>query len=54
MCLEAGAPFSLSSDAHAPDDVGHAYDQAVSEMRGWGVEEIATFDRRRRTLEPLG
>jgi histidinol-phosphatase (PHP family) len=54
MCLEAGAPFALSSDAHAPADVGHAYERAVEELRGWGVEEIATFDRRRRTLEPLG
>jgi histidinol-phosphatase (PHP family) len=54
MCLEAGAPFALSSDAHAPADVGHAYERAVEELRGWGVEDIATFDRRRRTLEPLG
>jgi histidinol-phosphatase (PHP family) len=54
MCLEAGAAFALSSDAHAPNDVGHAYERAVEELRGWGVEEIATFDRRRRTLEPLG
>lgn len=54
MCVEAGASFALSSDAHAPDDVGHAYEQAVNEMRSWGVEEIATFERRRRTLEPLG
>jgi len=54
MCIEAGAPFALSSDAHAPADVGHAYERAIDEMRGWGVEEIATFDHRRRTLEPLG
>jgi histidinol-phosphatase (PHP family) len=54
MCLEAGTAFALSSDAHVPTDVGHAYDRAVEELRGWGVEDIATFDRRRRTLEPLG
>ena len=54
MCVEAGAPFALSSDAQAPADVGHAYERAIDEMRGWGVEEIATFDHRRRTLEPLG
>jgi histidinol-phosphatase (PHP family) len=54
MCVEAGAVFALSSDAHAPEDVGHAYERAVSEMRDWGVNEIATFELRRRGLEPLG
>jgi histidinol-phosphatase (PHP family) len=54
MCVEAGAPFALSSDAHLPEDVGHGYERAVDELRGWGVEEIAVFDRRQRRLEPLG
>jgi histidinol-phosphatase (PHP family) len=54
MCVEAGIPFSLSSDAHVPEDVGYGYDQAVSTMRDWGVTEIATFERRRRRMEPLG
>jgi histidinol-phosphatase (PHP family) len=54
MCLEAGAAFTLSSDAHSPSDVGHAYDRAVAEMHDWGIDEIATFERRERTLAPLG
>jgi histidinol-phosphatase (PHP family) len=54
MCVEAGAVFALSSDAHVPDDVGHAYERAVSEMRDWGIQEIATFELRQRGLEPLG
>jgi histidinol-phosphatase (PHP family) len=54
MCVEAGAAFSLSSDAHAPADVGHAYEQAVAAMRDWGIEQIAVFERRERRLEPLG
>jgi histidinol-phosphatase (PHP family) len=54
MCLEAGASFTLSSDAHRPGDVGHSYERAVSEMRGWGIEEVAVFEGRRRRLEPLG
>jgi histidinol-phosphatase (PHP family) len=54
MCLDAGAVFTLSSDAHSPADVGHAYDRAVAEMHDWGIDEIATFERRERTLEPLG
>jgi histidinol-phosphatase (PHP family) len=54
MCVDAGAVFALSSDAHLPADVGHQYDRAVAVMRGWGVSEICTFDRRARKLEPLG
>jgi histidinol-phosphatase (PHP family) len=54
MCVEAGAPFALSSDAHVPQDVGHAYDRAVKELRGWGVGEVAVFERRQRRLEPVG
>ena len=54
MCIDAGATFSLSSDAHRPEDVGHGYERAVETMRGWGVEQIAVFERRERRLEPLG
>jgi histidinol-phosphatase (PHP family) len=54
MLVDAGAAFALSSDAHVPEDIGHAYDQAVETMRGWGIEELATFRGRRRTMEPLG
>jgi histidinol-phosphatase (PHP family) len=54
MCVEAGAAFALSSDAHVPGDVGHAYDRAVETMRAWGIDRIAVFERRARRLEPLG
>jgi histidinol-phosphatase (PHP family) len=54
MCVEAGATFALSSDAHVPEDVGHGYDRAVEALREWGVGEIAVFDRRQRRLEPVG
>jgi histidinol-phosphatase (PHP family) len=54
MCIDAGAAFALSSDAHLPEDVGHQYDRAVETMRGWGVTEICVFDRRERRMEPLG
>jgi len=54
MCIDAGAAFALSSDAHVPEDVGHQYDRAVETMRGWGVEEICVFEDRRRRKEPLG
>ncbi len=54
MCVDAGAVFALSSDAHVPADVGRDYDRAVEAMNGWGVGEIAVFERRERRLEPLG
>jgi histidinol-phosphatase (PHP family) len=54
MVLDAGNPVALSSDAHTPDEVGHAYDRALEVLAGLGVEELAVFDRRRRTLAPLG
>jgi histidinol-phosphatase (PHP family) len=54
MCVEAGVPFTLSSDAHVPGEIGYAYADAVDEMRDWGIEEIAVFDRRSRRMEPLG
>lgn len=54
LCVEAGAAFALSSDAHLPEQVGFGYEQAVAEMREWGISELAVFERRRRRLEPLG
>jgi histidinol-phosphatase (PHP family) len=54
MCLEAGRPVALSSDAHIPDHLGHRYDDAVEMLTDLGVTEIAVYDHRRRSLEPLG
>jgi histidinol-phosphatase (PHP family) len=54
MCLEAGRPVALSSDAHLPDQLGFEYERAVEWLRGLGVDEIAVFERRARRLEPLG
>jgi histidinol-phosphatase (PHP family) len=54
MCVEAGASFALSSDAHLPEQVGFAYDRAVEFLAGLGVREICVFEGRERRLEPLG
>jgi histidinol-phosphatase (PHP family) len=54
MCVEAGAPFALSSDAHLPEQVGFAYEQALEFFAQLGVEEICVFEQRQRRLEPLG
>jgi histidinol-phosphatase (PHP family) len=54
MCVEAGRPVALSSDAHAPDQLGHRYDDAVEFLDGLGIREIADFERRNRRMVPLG
>ncbi len=54
LCVEAGVPFTLSSDAHVPEQVGYAYDEAVGFMTGLGIDRICVFSGRERRLEPLG
>ncbi|HZV74064.1 MAG TPA: histidinol-phosphatase [Conexibacter sp.] len=54
MCLEAGCPIALSSDAHHPEHVGYEYASTVEWLAEQGVRELSVFDGRTRRLEPLG
>jgi len=54
LCLEAGAPIALSSDAHVPGEVGFAYEQALEALDELGVRELCVFSGRERRLEPIG
>jgi histidinol-phosphatase (PHP family) len=54
MCLEAGAPVALSSDAHRPGDVGADYERALELLDSLGVRELCVFERRERRLQPIG
>jgi histidinol-phosphatase (PHP family) len=54
MCLEAGLPLALSSDAHRPSDVGAGYERALELLDELGVRELCVFEGRRRRLEPIG
>jgi histidinol-phosphatase (PHP family) len=54
MCLAAGRPVALSSDAHEPDHLGYGYDDAVRFLRAAGVGRISVFTARERREEPLG
>jgi histidinol-phosphatase (PHP family) len=54
MCVAAGKPVSLSSDAHEPESIGHGYEQAVRFLRDVGVERVSVFESRTRREEPLG
>jgi histidinol-phosphatase (PHP family) len=54
MCLDAGRPVALSSDAHVPEQLGFEYEHALELLDAAGVREIAMFERRERRLEALG
>jgi histidinol-phosphatase (PHP family) len=54
MCLEAGRPVALSSDAHVPRDLGFEYERAVALLGDLGVDELAVYERRQRRLEKIG
>src|SRR3954453_23959466 len=54
MCVEAGASFALSSDAHLPEQVGFEYERAIEFLDQLGVGEICVFEQRQRSLAPLG
>lgn len=53
LCVDAGARFCLSSDAHQPDQVGYRYEDAVTFLARHGVDRIAVFEDRVRTLVSL-
>jgi len=54
MCVDAGAPVALSSDAHEPDQVGFGYEQACELLAEVGVDELCVFERRKRSLVAIG
>ena len=55
MCVDAGAAFALSSDAHVPEHVGYEYDRAVETMRELGGRaRSASSSAASGGMEPLG
>ncbi len=54
MCIDAGCPVALSSDAHVPEQLGFEYERAVEWLAGAGVTELAVYEGRVRRLEPIG
>ncbi|OWR28549.1 histidinol-phosphatase [Saccharibacillus sp. O23] len=51
--LTLGVPLTLGSDAHDPAKLSENLDVARSQLVSLGVSEVATFDRRVRTMVPL-
>ena len=54
MAREAGAQVALSSDAHAPQDIGADYGSALELLAAMDVQELCVFERRARRVEPIG
>jgi histidinol-phosphatase (PHP family) len=44
--VSAGVPFALSSDAHAPSEVGYRFEDLVARARAAGIGRVAVFRRR--------
>ncbi len=49
----AGVPVTFSSDSHAPAEVGWGYERTVEAARACGVQEFATFEKRKRRICPF-
>lgn len=47
-------PIVLSSDAHAPGEVGFGYDQLLKAADAAGYRKTATFEKRKMVLADLG
>jgi histidinol-phosphatase (PHP family) len=54
MCLDAGCPVALSSDAHHAEHLGYGYDTALQLLADTGVTELAVFEGRERRMQPIG
>jgi histidinol-phosphatase (PHP family) len=48
-----GVLFTVSSDAHFPEDLGAYVDQSIRDLSNLGVTEIATFNQKKRIMKPL-
>ncbi|MES2706942.1 MAG: histidinol-phosphatase HisJ family protein [Verrucomicrobiota bacterium] len=53
LAAQAGIPLTINSDAHAPEEVGRAFPQALELARQCGFTELARFHDRRRIPVPL-
>jgi histidinol-phosphatase (PHP family) len=53
LARAAGIPVVISSDAHAPAEVGRDFAQAIGIVRAAGYGELVKFEHGQRTAEPL-
>jgi len=53
LMQKAGVPLSISSDAHAPADVGRDFDKAITLAKEIGFTQTVRFQNRQRSSCPL-
>jgi histidinol-phosphatase (PHP family) len=53
LARSAGIPLAISSDAHAPAEIGRDFDRARALAAAAGYTETVLFERRQRRFEPL-
>lgn len=54
LAKEYELPIITSSDAHKPEDCGAYIDDAIKYVKEYGYTEGMTFNKRKRTMVPLG
>ena len=54
LAKEYELPIITSSDAHKPEDCGAYIDDAIKYVKEYGYIEGMTFNKRKRTMVPLG
>lgn len=42
-----GRKITIGSDAHAPENIGKGFDEAVELLKGFGIDRIYSFEKRR-------
>lgn len=50
LAFRSGVPITFGSDAHAPDEVGMNFAEAIELVRSVGYAECVRFERRRREM----
>ncbi len=53
LAVEANIPITLSSDAHAPDEVAQDFEQGVSILKEAGFTSTCLFEKRLRKSRPI-
>jgi histidinol-phosphatase (PHP family) len=53
LACAAGVPLVISSDAHAPTEIGRDFSRAIAFAKAAGYRETQLFEHRRRRCEPL-
>jgi histidinol-phosphatase (PHP family) len=53
LACSAGVPLVISSDAHAPREIGRDFSKAIRLAKAAGYRETQLFEKRARRAEPL-